>query len=144
MMCFKTQSVPQTIVSNRCKLEEVKSWYRKELFWKITTAKEEIRMVQNKDRSSNTHTKEKLLEMQKEYEDEITRLRNLNQKKITDVEVIHAQELQIKAVQEEKKWLQKSLLLDSILSDRAEVQVLTEELERCLISSSVQVLDAET
>jgi hypothetical protein len=82
--------------------------------------------------------------MQNDYEEEIVRLRNLNQKKITDVEVQHAQELQIKAVQEEKKYLQKSLLLDSILSDRAEIQILTDEIERSLITSAVRTLDAET
>jgi hypothetical protein len=52
--------------------------------------------------------------------------------------------MQIEAMRKEKSLLEKTLLLDTILGNRAEIHVLSQEIERGLISSAVRALDSET
>ena len=51
--------------------------------------------------------------------------------------------MKIKALEEEHNIMRKNVLLDSILFNRAQVVVIQQEIERCLIKASVQTLDSE-
>ena len=46
-------------------------------------------------------------------------LTNINERKITNSEIKRAQELQIGQIKEEQRMIQRNLLLDSILNNRA-------------------------
>lgn len=71
-------------------------------------------------------------------------MKAIDERKITDVEVSNAHKLQIQALVAEQKEMQRKLLLDHILTSRAEIQILQVEIERNLITSAVRTLDSET
>ena len=56
----------------------------------------------------------------------------------------NAQKLRVKALQEEYRSMKRNVLMDSILTSRAEIIVHTSEIERDLISAAVRTLDNES
>lgn len=65
-----------------------------------------------------------MVKIQQRFEAEIQKLKATDERKITDVEVSNAHKLQIQALMAEQKEMQRKLLLDHILTSRAEIQIL--------------------
>ena len=64
-----------------------------------------------------------MAEAQKELELEIRRLKEVNERKITDEDMSKANKLKVKALEEEQRRMKRNVLLDSIRTARAQIAV---------------------
>jgi hypothetical protein len=71
-----------------------------------------------------------MLQAQKDLELEIRRLKEVNERKITDEDMSAANKLKVKALEEEQRRMKRNVLLDSILTARAQIAVHSQEIER--------------
>lgn len=69
-------------------------------------------------------SQEELKEAQRNLEAEIYRLQKMDERKITDEDMSRAQKLKIKALEEEHKVMKRNVLMDSILTSRAEIMII--------------------
>ena len=97
--------------------------FSKQLLWKILEEKDVLKEAQEARFRSSAST-DSMVKIQQRFEAEIQKLKAIDERKITDVEVSNAHKPQIQALVAEQKEMQRKLLLDHILTSRAEIQIL--------------------
>lgn len=89
ILCFMGHEMPQKLMASPQITKQIEEMYKKELLWKILKEKDLQRSAQEARYRSNLQ-REEMLEAQKNLEDEILRLEQMDERKITDEDVSRA------------------------------------------------------
>ena len=114
--------MPAKLNQDKEMMKRIEADFKQNFFWMILKEKDMLKDAQDaKYRTSASELE--MVQAQRELEQEIRRLKEVNERKITDEDMSRANKLRIKALEEEQRRMKRNVLLDSILTARAQIAV---------------------